>query len=122
MPPEVQQHAEPTIKCGGAAQLENGHPIFGAKMRLATSSWCTAFLCKPSTLAKWFCINSNGPPALKCGRVPLYPRDALDAWAVRRLGPLRRSTSDVGTISEGNQAAPIACDRDAASLRAPDTS
>jgi hypothetical protein len=48
-----------------------------------------------ATLAKWFCIHSDGPPAFKCGRVPLYPRDKLDAWAIRRLGPLLHSTSEL---------------------------
>ena len=48
-----------------------------------------------STLAKWFCQKSDGPPAFKDGRVPLYPRHGLDEWASRRLGPLRRSTSEI---------------------------
>lgn len=47
-----------------------------------------------STLAKWHCLRSDAPPAYRAGRIPLYPRDGLDAWAVRRLGPLRTSTSD----------------------------
>lgn len=47
-----------------------------------------------STLAKWFCLKSDGPPAHLAGRIPLYPRNALDAWAEKRLGPLRTSTSD----------------------------
>ena len=46
-----------------------------------------------ATLAKWFVTRSDGPPAYKAGRVPLYPRAELDAWAARRLGPLRSSTS-----------------------------
>jgi hypothetical protein len=49
---------------------------------------------QPSTLAKWYSQESSGPPAHLAGPVPLYPRDALDAWAIRRLGPLRTSTSD----------------------------
>ncbi len=49
---------------------------------------------QPSTLAKWFCLKSDSPPAYLAGRVPLYPRDALDSWATKRLGPLRASTSD----------------------------
>lgn len=49
---------------------------------------------QPSTLAKWHCLKSDGPPAHHAGRVPLYPRDALDTWAAKRLGPLRTSTSD----------------------------
>jgi hypothetical protein len=48
---------------------------------------------QPSTLAKWHCLKSDGPPAYVSGRVPLYPRDELDAWAAKRLGPLRTSTS-----------------------------
>ena len=48
---------------------------------------------EPATLAKWFSQRSDGPPAHRAGRVPLYPRDALDAWATRRLGPLCSSTS-----------------------------
>jgi hypothetical protein len=49
---------------------------------------------EPATLAKWFSQRSDGPPAHRAGRVPLYPRDGLDAWAMRRLGPLCSSTSD----------------------------
>lgn len=49
---------------------------------------------QPSTMAKWYCTKSDGPPAYVAGRVPLYPRDALDAWAEKRLGPLRHSTSE----------------------------
>lgn len=47
-----------------------------------------------STLAKIFSTRSDGPPAFKAGRTPLYPRDGLDSWAASRLGELRRSTSD----------------------------
>jgi hypothetical protein len=46
----------------------------------------------PATLAKIFSQRSDGPPAFKAGRTPLYPRDALDAWAAKRLGDLRSST------------------------------
>lgn len=49
---------------------------------------------QPSTLAKWHSQKSDGPPAHHSGRVPLYPRDQLDIWATKRLGPLRSSTSD----------------------------
>ena len=48
-----------------------------------------------TTLSKWFCIRSDGPPAFKSGRTPLYPRRQLDEWAARRLGPLRHSTSEL---------------------------
>ena len=49
---------------------------------------------QPSTLAKWHCQKSDGPLAHHAGRIPLYPRDQLDTWAAKRLGPLRASTSD----------------------------
>jgi hypothetical protein len=49
----------------------------------------------PATLAKIFSQRADGPPAYRAGRVPLYPRDGLDAWAVKRLGRLRTSTSDM---------------------------
>jgi hypothetical protein len=47
-----------------------------------------------TTLAKMFSQRSDGPPAFLAGRRPLYPRGELDAWATKRLGRLRRSTSD----------------------------
>jgi hypothetical protein len=50
---------------------------------------------QPSTLAKWHCLRSDGPAAYHAGRTPLYPPAELDAWAIRRLGPLRRSTSEL---------------------------
>ncbi len=49
---------------------------------------------QPSTLAKWHCTRSDGPPAHHAGRIPLYPKTELDVWAQKRLGPLRSSTSD----------------------------
>lgn len=49
---------------------------------------------QPSTLAKWWSVSSHGPPAFLNGRFPVYPTVELDAWARRRLGELRTSTSD----------------------------
>lgn len=48
----------------------------------------------PATLAKLACIG-GGPPFQKAGRVPLYPVDLLDEWALARLGAVIRSTSEV---------------------------
>lgn len=48
-----------------------------------------------ATLAK-LAVVGGGPPFFKPGASPLYPRELLDAWAVERLGKLRRSTSDAG--------------------------
>jgi hypothetical protein len=47
------------------------------------------------TLAKLACIG-GGPEFRSAGRIPLYDRASLDAWAQAKIGPLRKSTSDVG--------------------------
>ncbi|MFN4140541.1 hypothetical protein [Aestuariivirga sp.] len=47
----------------------------------------------PATLAKYASVG-GGPAFQKVGRVPLYPTEELDTWALKRLGRLRRSTSD----------------------------
>jgi hypothetical protein len=49
--------------------------------------------CSEKTLAKLACIG-GGPAYHKAGRFPLYPQGCLDAWAVAKLGPLLRSTSE----------------------------
>lgn len=48
---------------------------------------------KPATLAKMVTCG-GGPKYQKDGAIPLYPTVELDAWAERRLGPLRSSSSD----------------------------
>ncbi|KAB1071549.1 hypothetical protein F6X51_19585 [Methylobacterium planeticum] len=48
-----------------------------------------------ATLAKFACLG-GGPPFQKAGRVPLYPVDLLDEWALARLGRVVRSTSEDG--------------------------
>ena len=47
----------------------------------------------PATLAK-LAVNGQGPAFRKDGPFPVYERDDLDAYAVERLGPLRRTTGD----------------------------
>lgn len=47
----------------------------------------------PNTLAK-LAVVGGGPRFRLDGRFPLYERAELDAFAARRLGPLRTSTSD----------------------------
>jgi hypothetical protein len=53
--------------------------------------------CSPKTLAKLACVSSNGPPFRLAGRFPLYPTSGLDAWALAKIGPLVRSTSEART-------------------------
>lgn len=55
--------------------------------------------CSPKTLAKLACVCSNGPPFRLAGRFPLYPTSGLDAWALAKIGPLVRSTSEARTTS-----------------------
>jgi hypothetical protein len=50
--------------------------------------------CSPKTLAKLACVSSTGPPFRLAGRFPLYPTSGLDAWALAKIGPLVRSTSE----------------------------
>jgi len=52
--------------------------------------------CSPKTLAKLACVSSDGPPFRMAGRTPLYPKLGLDAWAQNKIGPLVRSTSELG--------------------------
>ena len=53
--------------------------------------------CSPKTLAKLACVSSNGPPFRLAGRFPLYPMSGLDAWALSKIGPLIRLTSEAST-------------------------
>jgi|GraSoi2013_100cm_1033763.scaffolds.fasta_scaffold154185_2 hypothetical protein len=46
-----------------------------------------------NTMAK-LAVIGGGPLFRKAGRFPLYEVADLDAWAHRKLGPKRRSTSD----------------------------
>ena len=50
--------------------------------------------CEGRTLAKIACVSSDGPEMHYAGRIPLYTIEALDAWASKKIGPPRRSTSD----------------------------
>ena len=52
----------------------------------------------PATLAK-LAVIGGGPPFRLDGRFPVYDRDDLDIYAIERLGPLRRSTSDNGQLA-----------------------
>ncbi len=45
------------------------------------------------TLAKGV-VTGDSPVYHKAGRLVLYTRQALDAWALGKIGPLRRSSSD----------------------------
>lgn len=56
-----------------------------------------------STLSK-LAVVGGGPTFRRAGRIPLYDRADLDAWALSKLGPKQRSTSDCGV-----PAAPAEC-------------
>jgi hypothetical protein len=45
------------------------------------------------TLAKGV-VTGDTPVYRKAGRIVLYTREALDAWALAKIGPSQRSTSD----------------------------
>jgi hypothetical protein len=53
---------------------------------------------KPKTLQKWR-VTGDGPPFLKaCSKIYYAPEPALE-WARERMGPTRRSTSEVQQIA-----------------------
>ena len=45
------------------------------------------------TLAK-FASTGGSPPMEYAGRIPLYPEDGLDAWALAKIEPRVNSTSE----------------------------
>jgi hypothetical protein len=45
------------------------------------------------TLAKG-AVTGDTPAYQKAGKIVLYTLEALDAWAMSKIGPVRRSTSD----------------------------
>jgi hypothetical protein len=51
--------------------------------------------CAPATMAKLRSVG-GGARYNKCGVSPVYPREALDEWALARLGRLKSNTSDMG--------------------------
>lgn len=54
-----------------------------------------AIQAAPSYLAK-MAVNGGGPEFHKAGRWPIYSRDALDRWAMSRLGKLVATTAEYG--------------------------
>ena len=51
------------------------------------------FPCSRQWLAK-LAVVGGGPVFRKAGRYPIYQPEDLDRWAVARIGPAQRSTSD----------------------------
>ena len=49
--------------------------------------------CSPKTLAK-FAVVGGGPAYRKAGKFPLYEPDDLDEWALAKLSPKVRSSSE----------------------------
>jgi hypothetical protein len=79
---------------------QGGAPLPGRLLRRTEAAKYVTenygFPCSPKTLAKLACVSSEGPPFRMAGRTPLYPVTRLDAWALSKLGPLVRSTSQAG--------------------------
>jgi hypothetical protein len=50
--------------------------------------------CEPRTLAKLMTVG-GGPLVRKAGRIPLYEKSDLDAWASARLSAKVRSSSEL---------------------------
>jgi hypothetical protein len=54
--------------------------------------------CEPRTLAKLYTVG-GGPRVRKAGRIPLYEKNDLDAWAAARLTGKVRSSSELQTAA-----------------------
>ena len=52
------------------------------------------------TLAKG-AVTGDTPEFHKAGRLVLYTREALDTWALAKIGAPQRSTSDAAPLPEG---------------------
>lgn len=59
--------------------------------RYITARW--GFPCSPATLATW-ATRGGGPLMVKNGVHVLYNKFDIDTWALERMSPQRRSTSD----------------------------
>ena len=94
MQPALQEDADPYVPHAGPP-VTNWPPNLRRRDASRYLHEVYGIVVQPSTLAKWHCLRSDGPPAYHAGRTPLYPRVQLDAWAIRRLGPLRHSTSEL---------------------------
>jgi hypothetical protein len=51
-----------------------------------------------ATLAKGV-VTGDSPRYYKAGRVVLYSREALDEWALAKIGPARRSSSEEEAVA-----------------------
>jgi hypothetical protein len=58
--------------------------------------------CSPKTLAK-LAVVGGGPAYRKAGKFPLYEPDDLDEWALARLSPKVRSSSELGAPEQRRQ-------------------
>src|SRR6266566_8010235 len=59
--------------------------------------------CSEKTLSK-LRVTGGGPAFRKWGRFPLYDPDDLDRWISSRIGPRRRSTSELVADDAGSHA------------------
>ena len=53
--------------------------------------------CSPKTLAK-LAVGGGGPAYRKAGKFPLYEPDDLDEWALAKLSPKVRSSSELPQV------------------------
>ena len=58
--------------------------------------------CSPKTLAK-LAVVGGGPAYRKAGKFPLYEPDDLDEWALAKLSPKVRSSSELRTPEKRQQ-------------------
>lgn len=69
------------------------HPQFFRRREAAAYLTSTYGFGAERTLAKGV-VTGDTPEFHKAGRLVLYTREALDKWALSKIGPRRRSSSD----------------------------
>ncbi len=67
-------------------------PLFIRRKQAGEYSQRTYGFGSPRTFAK-AAVTGDGPEFHKAGRIVLYTREAIDKWALAKIGAARRSTS-----------------------------
>lgn len=92
-------HAESSSRAPHQINREAGDDIYMRRMQAGEYLRSNYGFCSPSLLSKLATVG-GGPLYSRMGRLNLYRKSDLDSWALTKIGPSRRSTSDTpSTIS-----------------------
>lgn len=77
-----------------AVQLRSPEDVLLTRQEASSCLATLGIRRSPATLAKIFCMRSDGPPVVHHGRKPLYPKRMLLSWAEAQITEVRRSSSE----------------------------